>query len=824
MVRPMLGPNDREPELITHHAHNGSSPDDFDYDDDPYTGEQSRFNEFGQDDDDYDDEPELDENGKKIKPVLTPQQLKKRRWRRIRRTLYVFVGLFFVAPAIAFTIMYFIVTVPSPESVAAQQNQPISYFYSDGSLMGKVLPSGGGGNRVPLQVGQITDTVKHAAYAAEDASFETNSGFDVIGILRAVYNQLTGGTGGGSTISQQYIKQATQNDAPTLTRKATELVKSFKMNNQDSKEEIITAYLNTIYFGRGASGIQAASQAYFKKDAKDLSPSESALLAGMIQGPSRYKDMTYMTKRWNYVMDMMVKYNWITKAYRDSSTFPTPVPLDDGSGGQSTGAPNYFIQQRIQAELDAEGFPEEKLFSGGYKVYTTIDPAAQKAAEQAVADGMKGQTDPQILNALVAVDPKTGGVLAYYGGPTVVKDANGKDQLGQDHADQARNPGSSIKAFDLTAFLKLGKGLGETFDGTSPRTFPGVAKPIRNAGDSDSCSKECTVAEAMKISANTVFYDMVFNVTKPQGVATAATEAGVQTAPDGKAVMGMDNNISLGGGSTVATPEDMASAYATFAGDGLRHPQHFVAKLTNSSDEVAIPEVTNPGTPAFAANDPALSKQIAGNVTQALEPVIGFSKLKCPTGHECAGKTGTQQYEVQSGDPASAANANAQTWMVGYTPSVSAAAWVGGDGNKALHDKNGRPVFGSTIAGPIWQNFMQLYLNGKPPEKFPVVQPIGKDVNATPSTTPPPPPITPTTTYTTPPADTTTTETPTSTTSTTTKSKPPKFGPPTTSSTSLGGGGGGFGGPPTAGGGGTGGGGASAGGGPNLLPSDPASG
>jgi membrane peptidoglycan carboxypeptidase len=765
MVQPVLGPNDREPDLLTHHEHNGSSPNDFDYDDE-HTGEQHGYNDYRPDDDG--DEPGTDEDGKKKKPVLTPKQRKKRRWRRIRRTLYVLFGLFFVLPAIAFVIMYFNVSVPTPESVAAKQSQPISYFYADGSLMAKELPPaalGGGGNRVPLKVGEVTDAVKHASYAAEDATFETNSGFDVTGILRAVYNQLTGGTGGGSTISQQYIKKATENDAPTLTRKATELVKSFKMNNEQSKEEIITAYLNTIYFGRGASGVQAAAQAYFKKDAKALSPSESALLAGMIQGPSRFKDMTYMTKRWNYVMDQMVSHNWITQAYRDSTTFPTPVPYDDG---QSNGTPNYFVQQRVKAELDALGFPEDKLFSGGYKVYTTIDPKAQKAAEQAVADGMKGQTDPQILNALVAVDPKTGGVKAYYGGPTIVKGPDGKDQLGQDHADQARNPGSSIKPFDLTAFLKLGKGLGETFDGTSPRTFPGVAKPIKNAGDSASCGPQCTVAKAMEISANTVFYDMVLNVTKPLGVAQAAQDAGIKMAPDGKSVMGNDNNISIGGGSTVATPEDMAAGYATFAADGIRHDQHFVAKLTNSSDEVAY-ENQDPNTPAFDPNADK-SKQIAGNVTQALQPVIAHSNLKCPTGHECAGKTGTQQYQAGASDKASLANYNAQTWMVGYTPSISAAVWVGGDGNKALKDMKGNPIFGATLAGPIWQNFMSLYLNGQPSEKFPTVSPIGKDANATP---------TPTSTAKQDP--TTTTQTPTSTQTTTTT--PTTSDTPTTTKT-----------------------------------------
>ena len=729
-----MPPPQREPDLITHHEHNGTN----DPYDDPYGDE--RFDQFAEDVDGH------EEDGKK---ELTPAQRKRRRWKIIRRVAYGLFGLFVVVPAIAFVITYFLVDVPTPESIQALQNQPITYYDSAGNVLGRELPPSG--DRQLLKINEVPETVKHAVYAAEDATFETNSGFDFTGILRAVYNQVTGGTGGGSTISQQYIKQATQNDAPTLTRKWTELAKSFKMNNQESKEEIITSYLNIVYFGRGAHGIQAAAKAYFNKDAKDLTPNEAALLGGLIQGPSRSENRPYAEKRWNYVLDQMVANHWLSQADRQSYQFPEPIPKNAAkqANGQNL---SYFVQQRIKEELAAQGYDDKKLFSSGAKIYTTIDPNAQKAAEQAVEEGMKGQTDENILNALVAVNPKTGGVIAYYGGPETVKDENGKDKLGQDRANQARNPGSSIKAFDLTAFLKMGKGLGEIFDGSNNRVLGG--RTVRNAGESSSCGQQCTVAKAMEISANTVFYDMVLNVVKPQRVAQAAKEAGVQMKPDGQANMGIDNNISLGGGSTVATPEDMAAAYATFASGGVYHKQHFVAKLTNAQDEVEFDENnTDQGKPAFDP-DAQKSQQIAGNVTEALIPVIDHSHLQCPSGHECAGKTGTQQYDPKDSDPASWRDRNAQTWMVGYTPSVSTAVWVGGDGNKPLHDKNNKPIFGATIAGPTWQKFMDLYLNGKPGEKFDKVQAIGKDA-------------------------TTVTPTPTQTQDVTTQEQPPPSEPPT---------------------------------------------
>ncbi|WIX86757.1 transglycosylase domain-containing protein [Amycolatopsis sp. DG1A-15b] len=770
---------EREPDLITHHAHNGTEDGYEPYDDD-------RFDEFA---DDVEPQQELDEKGRK---VLTPAQRKKRRWKIIRRVAYAFVGVFFVVPAIAFVITYFMVDVPTAESVAALQSQPITYYYADGkTVMGKEVPKSG--NRQLLKPGEIPDVVKHAVYSAEDATFETNSGFDVTGILRAVFKQATGGQGGGSTISQQYIKKATENDAPTLTRKWTELAKSFKMNNQQSKEEIITGYLNIVYFGRGANGIQAAAKSYFNKDAKDLSASEAALLAGLIQGPSRSENQEYAQSRWTYVMDQMVANKWLRADERAAAQFPTPIPKN-ANKEQDSGKMTYQLQQRIKEELGAKGYDETKLFATGAKIYTTIDPAAQDAADQAVQEGMKGQTDEKLLAALVAVDPKTGGILAYNYGPETVKDKDGQDAIGQDRANQARNPGSSMKPFDLTGFLKMGGGLGDIFDGSDNRKFPGVAKPVRNAGENESCGTQCTVARAMEISANTVFYDMVFNKVKPKGVVTAAKQAGVRTTDEGgtATLFDGDNNISLGGGKTQVAPRDMASAYASFASGGVYHEQHFVSKLTNAQDEVEFDENNIKSNPAFD-NDAAKSQQIAGNVTEALKPVIGHSSLKCPPGHECAGKTGTQQYSPKEGDPASYNNLNAQTWMVGYTPSVSAAVWVGGDGNQPLHDSKNKPIFGSTIAGPTWQNFLNLYLKGKPPEKFDKVEPLGKDVNEV-TTTPQKPSNTPTpseppsTTSSQPPPETST-ETETSTSRTRTSRPGPT--PP-----SLPGGGDGLGRPP----------------------------
>jgi len=760
-------PGDSEPGLLTHaELHHGYGDDHRGYDD--RDDAQVAFNEFGA----GDDAPEPDESKrakrKRATAALTPKQRKKRRWRIVRRTLYALVGLFVVLPAIAFTIAYFLVDVPTPEDVLAQQSQVVTYYYSDGSVMGKDVPEGQ--NRQLLKPGQIPEDVKHAVYAAEDATFETNNGFDVKGILGAVYNNLTGGSGGGSTISQQYIKKATENEDPTLTRKATELVRSFKMNQTQSKEDIITAYLNIIYFGRGAYGIEAAAQAFFGHGVTELTKPEAAFLAGVIQGPGKVEDTEYTTRRWNYVMDQMVKYGWMSQAERTAAPVPTPLPRDQTKPQAITGN-NAFVQSQVESELENAGYSKEKLVAGGYNIYTTIDPNAQRLAEKAVNDYMQGQPD-SLKKALVAVDPKTRGVIAYYGGPN-----DETDYI--DWANTARNPGSSFKTFDLIAFLKMGKGLGETFDGRTHRQFGvlpnGNPRYINNAGASNSCSEQCTVAEATMRSTNTVFFDMVANVTGPQAVADAAEQAGVRSL---KAV---DNNISLGGGSTAVTPLDMATGYATLADNGTYLDRHFVQKVTDASGEVVYQPSSNP-KPAFAEGDSDKSKQIAGNVTNALKPVIGFSKLKCPSGHECAGKTGTQQYDASAGTGSGSEKDNSQVWMVGYTPSISVASWVGSDRNTPLRDKDGKAVSSSGLPAKIWQQFMDDYLKGKPSEKFPTVSPIGKTATANddaskttrPSTNKPPSPPSTEDPPSTPPSTPSTTESP-SESSSSSRSRPPGF-------------------------------------------------
>lgn len=643
---------------------------------------------------------------------------KQKRWRLIRRIGYAGVTAFVLIPIAIFTVLYFVLDVPSPYEIASQQNKTVTYMYRDGGVMAKDITDG---NRVLLEADQIPERVKHAVYAAEDATFETNAGFDIVGILRAAKSQLTGGVGGGSTITQQYVKTATENDDYSIERKATEIVKAFKMSNQLSKTEIITAYLNTIYFGRGAYGIQAASQAYFGKDTEKLTSAEAAYLAGIIQAPSRGDTLEYAETRWNYVMDQMVENKWLSASERSSAKFPKPVNENKTDSPGFDGSRRH-LKAAIGGELASLGYSEEQVRTAGYTVHTTIDKRAQRLAEQSVREVMKGQPK-KLHEAFVAVDPTSGGVMAYYGGPYDETDY-------VNWGNKGRNPGSTMKAFDFLALLKKGeKGPYATYDGTSPRKFGDVV--VKNSGG-DQCP-DCTVMEAMKRSINTVFYDMVAKDVGPRAVAKAVQEAGIS---DQSSVSDLDTNIAIGGGDNKITPQDMAAAYSTFAADGVQRDSHLVSKITTPDGDV-IYQADRKGRSAFSP-DRAKSKQIAGNVTMTLEPVLAHSNLRCAEGRDCAGKTGTHEAPGHPGE-------NSQAWMVGYSRQVAAAAWVGDKALGPIQDANGSPIYGSSLPGPIWQRFMNLYHEGLPQQPFPEVELMGEP--------PPPPPEPDPTTTTAPPSE-----------------------------------------------------------------------
>jgi len=646
--------------------------------------------------------------GRKVDRGRTPQV----NWLWVRRAVYLTAAMLVLLPIVTFAMAYFIVDVPKPGNI--RTNQVSTILAADGSELAKIIPPEG--NRVDVSINQVPVHVRQAVIAAEDRNFYTNPGFSFSGFARAVDNDLfgRGGLQGGSTITQQYVKNAlvgsAQHGLSGLIRKAKELVIATKMSGEWSKDDVLQAYLNIIYFGRGAYGISAAAKAYFDKPVEQLTVSEGALLAALIRRPSSLDpavDPKGATDRWNWVLDGMVETKALSSSERAKQVFPATVPPDLAREQNQTSGPNGLIERQVTKELmELFNIDEQTLNTQGLQVTTTIDPKAQQAAEKAVSKYLDGQ-DPDMRAAVVSIDPHNGDIRAYYGG----SDANGFD-----FAQAGLQTGSSFKVFCLVAALEQGIGLGYQVD-SSPLTVNGIK--ITNV-DGESCGT-CNIAQALKQSLNTSYYRLMLKLKGgPQAVADAAHQAGVATgfpgvehtlSEDGKG--GPPNNgVVLGQYETRAV--DMASAYATLAASGVYHRPHFVQKVVNSEGQVLFD-----AGKADNSGEQRIPKAVADNVTAAMEPIAGYSR-----GHNLAGgrpsaaKTGT----TQLGDT----TADKDAWMVGYTPSLSTAVWVGTvKGDKPLVTASGAPVYGSGLPSDIWKATMDGALKGTPNESFPKPTEIG---------------------------------------------------------------------------------------------------
>ncbi len=645
-------------------------------------------------------------------------------WKLVRRGLIVCAALLILLPMITFGMAYAIVDVPKPGDI--RTNQVSTILASDGSELAKIVPPEG--NRVDVNIDQIPVHVRDAVMAAEDRDFYTNPGFSFTGFARAFKNNVFGGDlQGGSTITQQYVKNALVGDARTgiggLVRKAKELVISTKMSREWSKDQVLQSYLNIIYFGRGAYGISAASKAYFDKPVEQLTVAEGGLLAALIQRPSTLDpavDPEGAAERWNWVLDGMVTMGALSPQDRAAQVFPPTVPPDQAQDQNQTTGPNGLIERQVTKELlDLFSITEQQLNTEGLQITTTIDPQAQKAAEEAVADTLDGQ-EPDMRSAVVSIDPKTGGVQAYYGG----SDANGFD-----FAQAGLPTGSSFKVFALVAALEQGMGLGFQVD-SSPLTVNGVK--IGNV-EGEGCGT-CNIAEALKRSLNTAYYRLMLKLKNgPEDVADAAHRAGIATS-----FPGVDHTLSEDGkggppnngivlGQYQSRVIDMASAYATLAASGVYRAPHFVEKVVNAQGQVLFDASAQENN-----GEQRIPKAVADNVAAAMQPIAGWSN-----GHNLAGgrpsaaKTGTNQL----GDT----GANRDAWMVGFTPSLSTAVWVGTtEGTQPLVNSWGGPVYGSGLPSDIWKATMDGALKGTDTETFPKPSEIGGYAGV-PAPPPPPP-------------------------------------------------------------------------------------
>jgi membrane peptidoglycan carboxypeptidase len=627
-----------------------------------------------------------------------------KRGRRWLKGLLALAALGSVLLGVFVGVVYATTEVPDPSSV--QNAQTTVVYYADGTTEMARL---GDTNRTNVGLAEVSEGARNAILAAENREFYSDPGISFTGIVRAAWNNLTGGsTQGGSTITQQYVKNAFLTSEQTFSRKFQELFLAVKLDNEYSKDEILENYLNTIYFGRGAYGIEAAANTFFGVPAAQLTPQQGAVLAVLVRSPSSYDPEANpegAQDRWGLVLDAMVEEGWVTQAERDASVYPPVAPRPESSSlGIPTGPEGLVVSQAL-AELEARGYSDEQIRAGGLRITTTVDKLAQDAAITAVNDVMTGEPDP-LREALVAVDPRTGAVRAYYGGPI------GAGEGAIDYAQAQRQPGSSVKPYVLATALDQGIGVNSRRDGSSPQEFPDrPGLPVRNSSNAQ-CGA-CTLVEAMTRSLNTTYYGLAYEVGPDNVRDTILRASGLPDVwaggnLEGARTLSDPETGATGGSIGIGQYEmrviDQAAGFATLANGGVRHAAHFVARVTDSEGAVLLESGGDAG-------EQVIDPDVAHDTTFAMEGVAQYSRRSLDGGREVASKTGTQGLN---------ASENSDAWMVGFTPSLSAAVWVGNDNpNDPIENASGQIVYGAGLPGAIWQQFMDTVLAGTPEEDLP---------------------------------------------------------------------------------------------------------
>ncbi|SEC97758.1 Membrane carboxypeptidase (penicillin-binding protein) [Streptomyces sp. TLI_105] len=715
-------------------------------------------------------------------------------WRRWMPSWKLVTGtfLFFVATLMgAATIAYSKVEIPKEADTAKSQNN--IYYWADGSRM---VATGSGTNRQIVPFAEIPKSMQNAVISAENKTFWDDSGVDPMGIARAVWNMAKGGeTQGGSTITQQYVKNNRLDDqSQTITRKVKELFISMKVGNEVGKDQIMAGYLNTSYYGRGAYGIQAAARAYFNKDVGKLNPSESALLASVLKGATYYDPAGYpeidpqatakanterATKRWKWILDEMEKDGHISAAERAKyTTFPKVLP--PRKSANLSGQIGYLVSTADQNMKNQFGITEEQLQRGGYEIYTTFDKkkvdkmeaTIKNVIEENIDPKKRPKTDTHVQFGGASVDTATGKIVAIYGGVDATKHfRSNADSTGA-------QVGSTFKPFVLAAAMRDGvrdKRLGRDQD-ASERTIVDPDKSLYNGNDDLTIRKyngeiwrddngdewkqsndenasygPISLRYAMIKSANSPYVQLGMDVGIDK-VRDAAMRAGLR---EESLVKGEFPSFSLGVSSPSAIR--MAGAYATFANEGEQNDPYSV-EMVKRSGVVINKHEAKPKT--------AFSPAIASNVTDVLRSVVdddrGTGRKARIPGRAVAGKTGTT-------------DDNMSAWFVGYTKQLATAIDMyrfdddetkQGRKFEKMYGTGDQPtIHGSSFPSRIWREYMTDAVKDMPvvdfpkPEKLEGAKPVfgGGAQSPTPTPTATQTPTESSTPSTTPPATPTTT-------------------------------------------------------------------
>ncbi|MFF7449199.1 MULTISPECIES: transglycosylase domain-containing protein [unclassified Streptomyces] len=654
-----------------------------------------------------------------------PKRPRRTGWRRIIPTWRMVLGTFVIGILLLFGLFflgYSLVKIPPANALAIKQSNV--YLYADGSQLAR----DGEVNRESVGLAQVSKDAQHAVLAAEDRDFYSESAIDPKAMVRAGWNTATGkGTQSGSTITQQYVKNYYLAQEQTVTRKVKEFFISIKLDREKSKNDILEGYLNTSYFGRNSYGIQAAAQAYYGKDATDLSAAQGAYLAALLNAPSEYDVVAHpqnkpaAVARWNYVLDGMVKEGWLSASERSGLEFPMPKEATVSTG--MSGQRGYLVDAVKDYLADNKILTADELDAGGYRITTTIQKSKQDAFVDAVNDKLMDKLDKKnrkvdtyVRAGGAAVDPKTGQVVAMYGGIDYVK------QYTNNATRRDFQVGSTFKPFVFTAAVENESTTqdGRTitpntiYDGTNKRPVQGwTGGSYAPANEDDVSYGDITVRTATDKSVNSVYAQMAVDVGSDK-VEQTAIDLGIPAdTPD------LTASPSIALGVNTASVLDMAEAYATLANHGKHGTYTMIKSLTkDGKDVVELPK---------HKTSQAVSRAAADTTTSILQSVVdnGTATAALAAGRPAAGKTGTAEEDQAA-------------WFAGYTPDLATVVSVMGQDpvtakHKSLYGVMGLPrINGGGAPTEIWAQFTKTALKGKPASDFDLELQEGADVVETP--------------------------------------------------------------------------------------------
>lgn len=550
-------------------------------------------------------------------------------------------------------------------------------------------------NRLPIDINKVPKNLQNAFIAAEDNRFYDHIGVDPIGILRAVVTNLTnrGIAQGGSTITQQLAKNAFLSQDQTLKRKIQEAILALELERKYSKKEILEMYMNQIYFGRGAYGIQTAAHTYFGKDVGDLTLAECAMIAGLPKSPNYYSSsVNEATARKNVVVGQMEKYGYITPSQAEEAK-KSSLDIKQKSTSNTTDETAYFIDYVTQ-EI-AQKYGDDALYKDGLKIYTTLDTDKQHAAVQAMRHLPETHTDNQGLTqpqgAIISIDPKTGHILAMVGG------------RGQDSFNRAsmavRQSGSAFKPFVYMTAME---------HDMTPDTIM-EDKKVEYGGWSphnadNTYQGRMPLWKALALSVNTVAVQLADKVG-PSNVIANAKKLGITTlVEDGSPNDDNLASVALGGLTKGVTPLEMAAAYGAFANKGVYIKPTAIVKILDRNGNVLEDNSSD------VQKTQVMSEKTAYEMTSMLEGVIARGTgTAASIGRPAAGKTGTT-------------DDNHDAWFIGYTPDIVTAVWIGDDtGSQSLGE-----IYGSTVPAQIWHDYMASAVSGTSADDFDVPAGMGR--------------------------------------------------------------------------------------------------